>query len=71
MGGVTDEKPIGPSWLPATAPVWRLAEQHGLESVAFCCISTGEFHFPNGAGRPHRHADRSENFSKSTAKVKR
>lgn len=22
------------------------AEQHGLESVAFCCISTGEFHFP-------------------------
>lgn len=26
----------------------ELAEQHGLESVAFCCISTGEFHFPNG-----------------------
>lgn len=25
----------------------ELAEQHGLESVAFCCISTGEFHFPN------------------------
>ena len=23
------------------------AEQHGLESVAFCCISTGVFHFPN------------------------
>lgn len=22
------------------------AEQHGLKSVAFCCISTGEFHFP-------------------------
>ena len=22
------------------------AEQHGLESVAFCCISTGEVHFP-------------------------
>ena len=22
------------------------AEQHGLENVAFCCISTGEFHFP-------------------------
>lgn len=20
---------------------------HGLKSVAFCCISTGEFHFPN------------------------
>lgn len=24
-----------------------LADAHGLESVAFCCISTGEFHFPN------------------------
>lgn len=25
----------------------RLAVEHGLESVVFCCISTGEFHFPN------------------------
>ena len=25
-----------------------LAAAQGLESVAFCCISTGEFHFPNG-----------------------
>lgn len=24
-----------------------LAAENGLESVAFCCISTGEFHFPN------------------------
>lgn len=24
-----------------------LAAAHNLESVAFCCISTGEFHFPN------------------------
>lgn len=24
-----------------------LAHVHGIESVAFCCISTGEFHFPN------------------------
>lgn len=24
-----------------------LAEQHGVTSLAFCCISTGEFHFPN------------------------
>ncbi len=24
-----------------------LAEQSKIESVAFCCISTGEFHFPN------------------------
>ena len=23
------------------------AAENGLESVAFCCISTGEFHFPN------------------------
>ena len=27
----------------------HLAVEHGLESVAFCCISTGEFHFPNAA----------------------
>ena len=25
----------------------ELASEHELESVAFCCISTGEFHFPN------------------------
>ena len=25
----------------------KLAAEKGLESVAFCCISTGEFHFPN------------------------
>lgn len=25
-----------------------LAAEHGLNSVAFCCISTGEFRFPNG-----------------------
>ena len=25
----------------------ELAEEKGLESVAFCCISTGVFHFPN------------------------
>lgn len=24
-----------------------LAAQQGLESIAFCCISTGEFHFPH------------------------
>lgn len=26
----------------------ELAEEHGAGSIAFCCISTGEFHFPNG-----------------------
>lgn len=25
----------------------ELAAEKGLQSVAFCCISTGEFHFPN------------------------
>lgn len=25
----------------------RLAEKNQLSSIAFCCISTGEFHFPN------------------------
>ncbi|MBR1827917.1 MAG: protein-ADP-ribose hydrolase [Atopobiaceae bacterium] len=24
-----------------------LAEEHDLRSIAFCCISTGEFHYPN------------------------
>lgn len=25
----------------------ELAAQNGINSIAFCCISTGEFHFPN------------------------
>ncbi len=25
----------------------ELAEENGVNSIAFCCISTGEFHFPN------------------------
>lgn len=25
----------------------ELAEKNGIRSLAFCCISTGEFHFPN------------------------
>ena len=25
----------------------KLADKNNLESIAFCCISTGEFHFPN------------------------
>lgn len=27
--------------------VLTCAAEHGIRSVAFCCISTGEFHFPN------------------------
>jgi O-acetyl-ADP-ribose deacetylase (regulator of RNase III) len=26
---------------------FELADNHTLKSIAFCCISTGEFHFPN------------------------
>ncbi|WP_238145039.1 macro domain-containing protein [Streptococcus suis] len=29
----------------------ELAVEKGLTSIAFCCISTGEFCFPNQAGR--------------------
>ena len=25
----------------------ELAEENKVKSIAFCCISTGEFHFPN------------------------
>jgi O-acetyl-ADP-ribose deacetylase (regulator of RNase III) len=25
----------------------QAAEEHGCRSLAFCCISTGEFHYPN------------------------
>ncbi len=25
----------------------ELADTHGIKNIAFCCISTGEFHFPN------------------------
>lgn len=25
----------------------KTADEHNLKSIAFCCISTGEFHFPN------------------------
>lgn len=45
MGAVTAEDEA------ALAACYRaclsLAAEKGLESVAFCCISTGEFHFPN------------------------
>lgn len=27
----------------------ELADRNGLKNIAFCCISTGEFHFPNRA----------------------
>ena len=27
--------------------IYKLAEKNHLQSIAFCCISTGEFHYPN------------------------
>lgn len=34
-------------WPPATVPAWSWAETYSLGHVAFCCIATGEFHFPS------------------------
>ena len=43
--------PLTPQHCAQLASCYRscleLAAAHGLHSVAFCCISTGEFHFPN------------------------
>ena len=49
--------PIIPDGIPTTSQKEQLAscyrnimacaDENGLESVAFCCISTGEFRFPN------------------------
>lgn len=40
---VADEKALASCYRSCLA----LAEQTGVRHVAFCCISTGEFHFPN------------------------
>lgn len=46
------EEPVGqakitPAYnLPCYHSCLQLAQQKGLKSIAFCCISTGEFHFP-------------------------
>ncbi len=44
-GGLTDKecKQLKNSYLACL----ELAEKNGIRSIAFCCISTGEFHFPN------------------------
>ena len=49
--------PIVPNGIPTTSQkeqlascyrsIMQLADENRLESVAFCCISTGEFRFPN------------------------
>lgn len=38
-----DEKLLGDCYRSCL----EMAAQNNLESIAFCCISTGEFHFPN------------------------
>jgi O-acetyl-ADP-ribose deacetylase (regulator of RNase III) len=35
-----------------------LAAERGLRSVAFCCISTGEFHYPNQEAAANRRVRR-------------
>ena len=45
------EGPVTPEDERLLASCYRscleLAQQNGVESIAFCCISTGVFHFPN------------------------
>lgn len=48
----------------------ELAADNGLESVAFCCISTGEFHFPNELGA-NIAVDTVKEFMKKQTSVKR
>ena len=45
MGGWRKE--INSCWLRGYRSCLALADQNGVQSIAFCCISTGEFHFPN------------------------
>ncbi len=50
VGPIVDGKPSEKDNLLLAAcyqSCLELAEQHQLKSLAFCCISTGEFHFPN------------------------
>ena len=49
----------------------ELAEAHGLESVAFCCISTGEFHFPGELAAEIAVKTVSEFLKQSTRSVKK
>ena len=48
----------------------RLAEKNGCESVAFCCISTGVFHFPNQRAAEIATAE-VQNFLRSAVVVKK
>ena len=48
----------------------ELAAKNALESVAFCCISTGEFHFPNEPAAEIA-VETVENFLKQPTSVKK
>ena len=45
MGGINFLRELTYQYLRLVHP--ELAEKEGIKSIAFCCISTGEFHFPN------------------------
>ena len=45
----------------------ELAAENGLESIAFCCISTGVFHFPNEAAAEIAVATVKEFLTKQTS----
>ena len=45
----------------------ELASENKLESVAFCCISTGEFHFPNDVAAEIAVATVKESLKKQTS----
>ncbi len=48
----------------------ELAEQNGIKSIAFCCISTGEFHFPNEAAAKIAVTTVKEHKAKTHSKMK-
>lgn len=53
VGPYIDERGVSPLKEALLASCYRaslaLADEYGLTSIAFCCISTGEFNFPNEA----------------------
>ena len=48
----------------------ELAERYDVESIAFCCISTGEFHFPNDRAAEIAVRTVNEYRSKNNSKIK-
>ena len=48
----------------------ELAERYDVESIAFCCISTGDFHFPNDRAAEIAVRTVNEYRSKNNSKIK-